>query len=124
MSRELSRGEFLVCQLVAATLIAVVLGFLLIKGIESLSDASQLAGKSQQQAHSARPSKKNPRELTQQSLIAAPPSKLSPPGALPNDTAAVAHQQTKIVSEALKARGLQIARSLSTTEELDRDVTV
>src|ERR1700738_818167 len=36
MSKELRPGELLVCQIVAAFLFAIVSGFLLIKGVESL----------------------------------------------------------------------------------------
>jgi peptidoglycan hydrolase-like protein with peptidoglycan-binding domain len=120
MSRELSRGEFLVCQLVGATLIALVSGFVLIKGIEAVSDASQPAAKSQQQAHSTRSGKKN---SSQQSVLATPPSKRLSADASPDDTAAATRPQ-KMVVEALKARGLEIAQTLQDTKDVDRDVTV
>jgi hypothetical protein len=84
MSKELRPGELLVCQIVGAFLFAMVSGFLLIKGVESLYETARKSA--QEETHTANFPKNKPRQPSQSSGLTTPPSA---PGALRHDPMAL-----------------------------------
>src|ERR1700730_6762326 len=110
MSKELRPGELLVCQIVAAFLFAIVSGFLLIKGVESLYERPQAARKSaQEETHTGNFPKNKPRQVSQSSGLTTPPSA---PGDLRHDPMALPSGQMRLLADGLKEKGSQLANRL------------
>ena len=124
MSKELRPGELLVCQIVAAFLFAIVSGFLLIKGVESLYERPQAVRKSaQEETHTANFPNNKPRQPSQSSGLTTPPSA---PGALRHDPMALPSGQTRLLADGLKEKGSQLAnrldlRVMETLRDLNTD---
>jgi hypothetical protein len=112
MSRELGRGELLVCQIVGASLLAMVSALILNKGIESVFDRPQHGRSSQEQTYGGRSTNQNAKQANQSSLLVTPTSQRPAAGVLSGDSAGAAGRETKALAEALKVRGLQIASRL------------
>jgi len=104
VARELGHGEFLVCQVVGAALIVLVCGFFLAGAIESLSSTRQVA-----QADSGASIHKNRKQPGQSSVVRTEPSRRPAADVSVDDPVAPPVTDTKVLSEALKARGLEIA---------------
>src|SRR5207248_6196230 len=100
-----------VCEIVGASLFAIVSAFILIKGIEFVFDRLQAARSLQEQAYGAR-SSQHAKQASKSSRPGAQATQRPPAGALSADSAGAAARGAKALEKALKARGAHIATRL------------
>jgi hypothetical protein len=111
VSRQLSPGEVLVCRIVSALLLALLLACLLLQVIESISRSSKSAGKLQEQTHFAQLGSSRAKDQSKQAGLSVQLSERPPDGALPHNVTAVGPRETKLLADALKAKGSESVRS-------------
>jgi len=105
VARELGPGEFFICQVIGAALIVLLCGFFLVGAVESWSTPRQLA-----QAEAAASTNKVRKQPSQSPLPRTEPSRRPASDAPQDEAVAPTIPDNKVLSEALRARGLEIAR--------------
>ena len=124
MSKQLSPGEVLVCRIVGASLLALLLACLLLQVIESILRSSKSAGKLQEQTHFAQPGSSRARDSSKQAVLTAQLSERPLNGALPHNFTAVGPRETKLLADALKAKGSERSAQDGVGKSDERKLTV